>query len=247
MAEALFTPEEERDLLAAEYVVRLLDGAEHAKAERRLAQDADFRARVDAWAERLQPLLDGVPAEAPHARVWEAIREHLADRDGVDDKVVQLRRRLAIWRGYAAAITAVAAALALTVGIERGRPPTIVREPARPQPAQPALVAALAPETGPTGLIATFDRASSSLIIAPAVLDEQGGRDFELWVVPADGDPRSLGVIPVDEPRRIAISPALLGELRSDVTLAVSVEPAGGSPTGLPTGPIVASGTLRPI
>jgi anti-sigma-K factor RskA len=44
------------------------------------------------------------------------------------------------------------------------------------------------------------------------------------------------------------VEPSRLGDLSPDLvrqsTLAVTLEPTGGSPSGLPTGPILYSGTL---
>ena len=63
---------------------------------------------------------------------------------------------------------------------------------------------------------------------------------FELWTLPASGQPRSLGLLPVTEQRvEVILSPQLLAILQNTAGLAVSVEPPGGSPTGLPTGPVV--------
>ena len=68
---------------------------------------------------------------------------------------------------------------------------------------------------------------------------------YELWMLPAEGSPRSLGLMPVNgESSETVFSPALLDALRSAQGLAVSIEPAGGSTTGLPTGPVVYQASL---
>ena len=67
------------------------------------------------------------------------------------------------------------------------------------------------------------------------------GRAFELWAVPAQGAPRSLGLVQAAGATTL-MRPALL---RDTAAFAVSVEPAGGSPTGAPTGPIVSLGKLQ--
>jgi anti-sigma-K factor RskA len=41
------------------------------------------------------------------------------------------------------------------------------------------------------------------------------------------------------------LADALAQLLRQGATIAISVEPPGGSPTGAPTGPVVASGPLN--
>jgi anti-sigma-K factor RskA len=67
------------------------------------------------------------------------------------------------------------------------------------------------------------------------------GRALELWAVPAQGAPRSLGLVQAAGATTL-LRPQLL---RDTAAFAVSVEPAGGSPTGAPTGPIVSVGKLR--
>jgi anti-sigma-K factor RskA len=106
------------------------------------------------------------------------------------------------------------------------------------------MVASLGAEGGPAALIITYDPNSRSLIATPAVLQGAAGHDHELWVIPAGGTPRSLGLVTTGRSRKLTIPPALLQSIGTDSTLAVSVEPEGGSPTGQPTGPVIATGQL---
>jgi anti-sigma-K factor RskA len=56
-----------------------------------------------------------------------------------------------------------------------------------------------------------------------------------------------MGVIPSGTAVRLPVAPAAKAKLDSGDVLAVSVEPAGGSPSGQPTGPVVAAGDLQGI
>lgn len=76
--------------------------------------------------------------------------------------------------------------------------------------------------------------------------DGLNDKSFEMWVLPEGQNPISLGVMDGKEVVTIDTD-KLIGPDGSRATLAVSVEPLGGSPTGLPTGPVVASGQLKPI
>ena len=67
---------------------------------------------------------------------------------------------------------------------------------------------------------------------------------MELWLIPQGGRPHSLGLIQPGQPIRLTIPPELSGSVIKDATLAVSLEPPGGSPTGQPTGPVIAAGPL---
>ena len=110
-----------------------------------------------------------------------------------------------------------------------------------------SLVAALAPEGGPTRLVVSYQPGTRSLLVTPAGLSAAAGRDYQLWLIPPSGTPRPLSLLDPGGPQRVPVAPALLGSLGGDATLAVSVEPTGGSPTGQPTGPVIASGPLRRI
>ena len=71
------------------------------------------------------------------------------------------------------------------------------------------------------------------------------GRALELWALPEGRDPRSLGVVSASGVARIALAgPADLA-LRQVPALAISLEPAGGSPTGKPTGPVLYTGGVQ--
>ncbi|TIR45483.1 MAG: anti-sigma factor, partial [Mesorhizobium sp.] len=77
--------------------------------------------------------------------------------------------------------------------------------------------------------------------------ERAAGKDFELWMIEGKNAPVSMGVIPAGQTARMTISPAVQERLAQGAVLAVSLEPAGGSPTGQPTGPVVAAGDLKSI
>ncbi len=235
------------DLLAAEYALGLLDGPERGRAESLLANDPGFRDSVARWSGRFAPLLDEVEAASPPPGLWTRIEAAIAPRAAspaasdalASSNVHVLRRRVGLWRGYSAAATALAASLALFLVT---RPPA---EAPAPQPAPAPLVAMMEAEGSPAKLVATYDPASRMLLVAPAAgVEAVAGHSHELWLIPADGKPRPMGLVEPGAPRRMAIPPALLSEVKAEVTLALSVEPSGGSPSGQPTGPIVAAGKL---
>lgn len=237
-------PREEWQQLAAEHALGLLTGDELARARALFAEDAEFRAEVGRWQGRLAPLLDGIAPAAPPETVWRAIEGRLgAVSDG--GNVVQLRRRVTLWQGVAAAATALAAGLAAVLVVRPGDvQPPIVRE----QPAPAPLVAMLGAEDSDARLLATWNPGENRLVVAAAdALAIEAGRTRELWVIPDDGTPRSLGTFGGTAREQLVPGAAIASYLRQGATLAVSVEPAGGSPTGLPTGPVVATGQLQPV
>jgi anti-sigma-K factor RskA len=247
MSDAL-QPHEEQDVLAAEYVLGLLEGRELLGARGRIASDPAFAAAVAAWERRLEPLFDGFEDMPPPAELWGRIEQAIgADGAAALDNIVRLRRRERLWKGYGAAMTALAAGLALFLGLRVAQPDLPAPQPPAQATEAPVLVAALASEAGDAALAVTISADRRSLLVAPARLTAAAGRSHELWLIQASGTPVSLGVITPGAPRRHQIPAALIPEVRATTALAVSVEPEGGSPTGAPTGPVVASAPLTQI
>jgi len=69
----------------------------------------------------------------------------------------------------------------------------------------------------------------------------------ELWLIPPGDKPHSLGVVDVSHPVSVTIPPALRNAVTLKAAMAISVEPPGGSPTGQPTGPVIAKGGISSI
>ena len=237
------TPEE-RDQLAAEYALGLLEGEEFARARSLAAAEGGFRAEVARWSGRLAPLLEEVESVEPPADVLAAIERRLGTSEAEPEanNVYQLRRRLNVWRGFAAGASAIAASLAFVLVT---RPdPVVQAPPAREAPAP--MVAMMEATDSDARLVATWDPADRSLVIAAASgMEAASTRSHELWVIPSDGTPRSMGVMPASRSMHLQVAGPMADQLAEGATLAVSVEPAGGSPTGQPTGPVIAAGKLQ--
>jgi anti-sigma-K factor RskA len=231
-------PGDEADLLAAEFVLGLLDGDAHAAAAARVGGDPAFAAAVAAWESRLTPLADSVAPVAPSAAVWTGIARQLP-RNRAD-----LRPwwdSLVLWRAATAVAAATAAALAVVV-LTPDR--SVAPLPGQPDALQPVLASTrMRTETGRVLFVITLDQGHNRVVVTPVDADGQPGHSHELWLLPKEGAPVSLGVMPDDASAAMTVTLPL----RSDASLAISVEPEGGSPTGLPTGPVVAQGRLTPL
>ncbi|HEX8668705.1 MAG TPA: anti-sigma factor [Allosphingosinicella sp.] len=229
---------EELDLLAGEYALGLLEGAELRDAEARLASDAAFRTAVGRWSSRLAPMLGEVEAVAPPAGAWTLIERAIAPAPAAGN-VVRLRRSVNLWRAWSAAATAIAASLALVLVTRQVPAPAPVPEA---PPRRPPMVAMVQSDGGATRLVATYDPDAGTLVVAPATLSAVSGHAHQLWLIPADGKPRPVAMIEPGRPMRMKMPDPMMPAMEGKVTVAVSVEPPGGSPTGLPTGPVIASG-----
>jgi anti-sigma-K factor RskA len=226
--------------LAAEYVLRLLDGAELLDARRRVAEDPAFAAEVAWWEERLAPLFDEFAEEAPSPELWPRILRRL-DEPGA--AVVVLKRKLARWR---AAATAAAVAAAVLLGLQL-RPEAPAPAPLPQAQPAPLLVASLVGEDAPEALTVAFRPNERELVITPARVEAPSGRARQLWLIPDGGQPISLGLVASDGVQRRTLPAAIATRFASGAIIAVSDEPTGGSPTGQPTGAVLATGGLNVV
>lgn len=232
----------ERELLAAEHALRLLEGEELLAARRLEAEDAAFAAEVRAWEERFAPLFDIVAHEPPPAGMWERIARRLEEPAG--GELVVLRQKLARWRAGAIAAAIAASVLLLLQVQPRSAPP--VTPPAPAQQA-PMLLASLASENGAEALTLAYRPGRRELMVNAARLSSPAGRSRELWIIPAGAKPISLGVVAPGEERRRTLNPAMAARFQKGATIAISDEPEGGSPGGQPTGDVLVAGNLLTI
>lgn len=225
------------DRLSAAYVTGTLRGAARRRFEALLPAHPGLRAATSAWQERLMPLTLAIPPEAPPPRVWQRIRARIEGPAADAAQPQRLRAttpsRLAFWRGLAAFASVAAIALAAVL--------------ARPSPVQPPIVVVLSAAGAPAGGAATPSFVASlsgdrrALVTRPLInVGLQADRALELWAIPPGGAPRSLGLISANGVTVVEKGRALEGAN----TLAVSLEPPGGSPTGAPTGPVLYTGQL---
>ena len=117
-----------------------------------------------------------------------------------------------------------------------------------PQSERPyqGVVVVLAGSDSKPAMVATADRDSRFLTIkAVAAVDLPRDRALELWMLPTGKAPVSMGLIPASGVRRVPLRSPVGVALQDIPALAVSVEPAGGSPTGAPTGPVIYSGRVE--
>lgn len=220
----------EDELLAAELALGVLAGAEREAAEQRVARDRGFARMVSAWEERLAPWAAEIAEVAPPPQVWDRIAATLP----AEKQSAGWWQNIAFWRGLSLATGALAAA-SLGALIYLGNAPQ-----------KAPLVAALE-GGGHRHFVATIDTRTGSIAVQPAAFSADATREPELWLIPADGKPRPLGMLRADRAVSIAIPADLAALTVSNAVLAVSLEPPGGSPTGQPTGPVIATGKLTSL
>jgi anti-sigma-K factor RskA len=238
--------DDDRDALAAEYVLGLLEGTETLEAERRIADDADFADAVQAWRRRLADLDTTVAPRPVGEAMWARIAGDLGLRPTVAGPVrpatasraqqpgflSQLWQSLAFWRGLSAAAVAAAVALVVVFGLA-------------PREDQPAFVAVLMTDAGRPGAVMHAYADGRVTLVPLEVAPIPQGRSLQLWSISA-ASPSPVAVGLMDQVRTIRLDLRRLSPAQLRETFAISVEPAGGSPTGLPTGPVVMQGAMKP-
>ena len=215
------------DMTAAELALGLLDGEERAAALRRVLADPDFAREVEQWRQRLAGLFDDYPDVAAP----ESVATRLAQLDRPAAPAPTGRARWPI----AALVTAIAAMLALFV-VLRPAPPVAVAP-------HHMMVASLMMTDKSAAVPAMVDMTTGEMRIGGAVMAPQG-KAAQLWMIGGDGVPKPMGMLASAGPSRMMLPIEKRRGLKAGIMLAVSIEPLGGSPTGLPTGPGVASGKL---
>jgi anti-sigma-K factor RskA len=226
------------DIVAAEYVLGVTEPAERSATARRVDADAAFARLVDEWEVRLSPLAAAYQPVEPSASVKAAIDRRLFSAAVASRSPARggLWSSLAFWRGLAAAAVA---AFVLYLAMPFLYPPAVLP--------QNRLVASLAADGSDVRYLVVYDGTHGDVALSHVSGERAGGHDFELWMIEGKNKPVSMGVIPVGAATHIAIKPDAQKKLDAGAVLAVTLEPKGGSPSGQPTGPVVAAGDLKSI
>lgn len=226
----------ERDALAAEHALGLLEDGEAARAARLVETDADFAGRVEAWRVRLAEIDETATAVPAGEALWHRIETRLGGPVRATGPGTAVARRLAVlwdslgfWRG--AGLAAGAACLALVVGLAL----VAARQPA------PVLVAALLTDDNRVAAIVNVGADGRANLVPLADLPVPAGRALEVWTLwdRARG-PVSVGLS--RSARRLDLRVGDLPKVAPDQLFEITLEPEGGSPTGRPTGQILMKG-----
>lgn len=228
----------DRDIEAAEYVLGTLPHAERVAFARTLATDVGLQAAVARWQTHLAPLDEATPEVAPPPGLWLRIRGGLTPA-GDDPRVTDLTRRLRRWRLGAIGASALAAGLALALGLGLGLGRFL---PVDPEAGQYVAVVNRGGEL--PALVVRVDTRRGLAEIRSVAMDMPREKSLELWYIADGATPRSLGL--VEAGRASMPMPNVVRDAAGldKAVLAVTVEPTGGAPGGIPTGPVVYSGKL---
>ncbi|CAD6519665.1 hypothetical protein LMG27952_01181 [Paraburkholderia hiiakae] len=228
------------DLRCAEYVLGVLDAAGRRHFEQALQRDSQLAASVAGWQNRLMPLNEDIDEIAPAPYVWARIQSELGFAPIETSRPrVRLWDDIRLWRWIGIGSSLAAMALVILSVLP-------VRDRSIAGPGHDAYkVASLVRDGGGAGWAAIVDVERARMVIVPANgTPVAADRSTELWLIPPGAQPLSLGVIAGDRPTIVSLPQTRLALLNARATLAVSLEPRGGSPTGQPTGPVLAKGVV---
>jgi len=227
-----------RDALAAEYALGTLQGSARRRFERSLKDDPRLRRLVTEWQSRLAPLDALAEPVQPPARVWNTIldRIQLASGGRVSPVSLGFWDNLTFWRRTA--IVSALAAILLAVSLATIAP---TKQP------QSMMVVVMSDERSTPGMTVSWPvQQKGEAKIRIRVMGHETmtpDQAWELWMVPGgDQKPVSLGLINTAAEQELSVPRKLMPAMNQAWGLAMSVEPAGGSPTGLPTGRIMFKG-----
>jgi anti-sigma-K factor RskA len=222
-----------RDRLAAEFVLGTLVGPARARFQSLLRYDPGLRDTVARWEARLGPLVHAGTDIAPPERVWRGLQRRIQRRE----RRPRWWGSLALWRFVAGTGAAFALILAVVIAT-------------MPQPeATMSTVAVLSDEAGNPAMVVAWPpmQAMHDPHVRVKIMQEHPAMapstSWELWVLPGGkAVPVSLGLVTLDRVQVVKLPPAVAAKMQGAWGMALSVEPAGGSPTGAPTGPVIFKG-----
>jgi len=232
--------------LSAEYALGTLRGRARQRFRRWMAEDAAIADAAMQWELRLAPMSAAIAPVRPPARVWRAILERLDEGQARGEGVWT---SLAFWRNLGLAASGMAAALLVAIGLiapqapQQAPPPVVLRVPSNEMAATYLAVLSDSKTRKPM-LVVSAGRNSHDLwvkTIDPAI--HVHDKSLELWGLPPGQAPKSFGVVAPSEKMTALKLAAVADQSLADIpTLAISLEPKGGSPTGAPTGPVLFTG-----
>jgi anti-sigma-K factor RskA len=216
-----------RRALAADYAIGLMPAAARRRFEQLLLEDPALRLELAQWQESLASLTAALPEQPVPDRVWQGITAR------IEPQVLHVPEKRPFWNWLRITAAICSLVIAVTLGVLYNRDTARYSATLLTADSQPAL---------------KVEAHEDYLKVEPLTLAAiEPGQSLELWAIPPDGKPISLGVIPAGGKGKVELSETQKALIGKPIALAVSLEPKGGSPTGQPTGPVLYQGALAAL
>ena len=226
------TSEPDDSILAGDYAMGLVEGSSKHEAEQRHASDARFATDVETWRTRFAAFDDTAEPQPISDTLWGKIE---ASVSATAPQQTRPSSWILFWNNVGAlratALGASFAALLLAVGLG-----VAIRAASR----QPVMMAVLLDGNRAGAVVQTF--ADGRVVLVPITsISVPPGRALQVWTLPSrERGPVSVGLM--DQARTLQLSLKDLPEPQPDQLFEITLEPAAGSPTGRPTGPVLFKG-----
>lgn len=238
---------EQVDQLAAEFVLGTLASSARQTVEKRLRQEPLLAERVQYWEELLADINQQLPPLAPPSELWDKIAQRLSGQARNSEAktflAVANRKSASLfggfWRGLSSGVV-LASFVAALLWFSFGQ-----RDSQFNMDMTAVLSSTDAAVERQSNWLAAVNLSTNQLQITRInATPVPSGKTMELWVIPKDGSaPIPCGLM--DDVQQQLITVASSRMLLDAKALAISLEPAGGSPTGQPTGPVVYMGGIQ--
>jgi len=224
-----------------EAVLGLASEAEMAEIEALCAADAAMAAQLERARSRFAALDDTADSLPLPVDLWQRVEASLDQEQDAGPgeqptaeiiKFLPLHKAMTKWR--ATALSGIAAALLLAVAL--GWSLLNVTEP--------TVIAVLLDSQGQPIALVEGNENNKTLITLLESARVPDDRVMQVWTKPEeDGSPVSLGLLAAARSRTLSVDG--LPPPRQDQLYEITYEPLGGSPTNLPTGPILGKGFAK--
>lgn len=223
--------------LAIDYALGLCEGGDETSANTLMALNRAFALSVNDWREKLTDIdLSAAPQPLP-ADSWAMIARRLEPRtlprQATGRTIQRLRTlwgELTFWRPAALALSFIVMVATLAL--------LFVANPG------PSLIAVLETPEGRPGAIVTISGKNSIVLVPLQTIAPDESSTLEVWTLQLrDRGPVSIGRMA--SARRLVLDPSRIGPAAEGHLFEITLEPAGGSPTGRPTGPVLMKGLAR--
>lgn len=212
------TPED-LDLLAAEYALGLATGEDLVKAQRLATTDSDFAGMVTSWEIRFAAMTDDLAPQQPRPALKKALLAKVFPQAGP----VPFWERIRVWQTAGALSLLLLAAVLVT---------DLIQQPA---PTGPLYTAEIVAQEGDFRVVAVVDKSTNEVFLTRTVGAAPEGRVLQVWAHGEGAPAISVGLWPEGDTIRLPM-PETIAAVEGVLTLGVSEEPPGGSPTGSPSG-----------
>ena len=245
----------EIDMLAADYVMGLLDPAAEAAADARLEADAVFHSAVNSWRKRLADFDMSAAPVTPTAQLWQRIAQSTkADRSAAVPAGMRgamrgatLWHNLRFWRVTGLVATAAAVIFAVLAIGAISTSKHLRRDLVALAQRKPVYVAVLvSDQTREVGAVVNAFANGRVELIPLKAIDVPPGRALQVWTLwDRVAGPKPVGL--TTQSRALVLNLDELPETAANQLFEITLEPEGGSPTGRPTGPILFKGNTAKV